>query len=228
MTALEAFRNSNVWHKEFNLPLSPTNNNPHFYCALSAVIIKRYDGSDLGLDVDVMKYQKACEKEPGLFQRWPKQAPDDVTSHDELIGICYFNPAASYRILEYLKAHWGWYNNSNQKEPVPFAWNIWRFFWFMAFVKARAGVRVSFFYQFMFSWRVFFDALLTKEGTDDASGRLLTWVMAEEMLRFPICKKALVYFNTRMLKIGATPAAMLKLEPKENPVLAQYAPATYL
>lgn len=227
---IERLKASNIWHPKYDLPLSPQNNNPWFYMALSFRVIDNETDYSTCEARDI--YLEACEKEPGLFHRWPNHdlpggAADDVTSHDELIGIAYISPYAAQRIWKYLKDHWGNYNNTKFRPKIPFSYNLFRFVWFVQFIRSRAGIELSKFSQWLWAVHVRFDAWKTKRGTDDASGRELIWVMAKEMCRWPLCKEAYKDWCQSMKEKGITPKYALTLEPKQNPVLVELAPEEF-
>lgn len=231
MNALDAFRQSNMWHQEHDLPLSPDNNNPWFYLALAVKVIERRMALPLQFWARVAAHMTLCEKEPGLFHRWPNHdkeggARDDVTSHDELIGLCYLSPDAASRIFFYLVRHDGEYNNTDQPDPIG-KWNLFRIHWFPQYVKARAGIPLSLLSQLSWSILLIWDMLKTKKETDDAAGRLLIWVMSEHMKDFSLCRIVIDLWRQRMKSLEITPAAMLLKEPKENPILAQYGPEEF-
>lgn len=221
MTAFEQLKQSNIWHKEYDLPLSPQNNNPHFYCALSAKTTKNH-----GFE-NYLHYYKKCELAPGLIQRWPVQSKDDVTSHDEIIGACYLHPLAAKEIYRYLTNNDWVYNNTNIPPEIPEAYNLGRIFWFVTYVKHMAGVNVSLLSKLSWCLHLLVDMIKTKKDTQDASGRHLIWVMSEHMKELPICNWTYNLWCWRMNKLGITPKAMLKLEPRENPILSELAPERY-
>lgn len=236
---LDALKKSNVWCERYDLPLSgyyggsegPQNNNPWFYLNLSVKVIKaNQERIPMVMWQRIFEHAKNCEVYPGLYNRWPKQAPDDVTSHDELIGIAALSGDLAQNILKYLEAHDGVYINSKvaRDKEGPIAdvkWNLSRFFWFMSFLKSCAGVEISLYSQAAWSAHVLFDVFTAKPT--DASGRLLIWTMLPEMERWPLCGWVCALWRWRMNKLGITPKTVLALEPKENPVLSEWAPSSF-
>lgn len=217
MTDLERLKESNIWHPEYDLPLSPQNNNPHFYLALTERVT--------GLQFQgYSSYLYNCTKDRGLYKRWPKQSSSDVTSQDELIGICYLNQFAAQDIYDYLIKNDGEYNNTPHPPTIPESYNLNRFPWFIQYVKHRAGVKLTLLSQLVWALHILFDLIKTQKGTHDASGRLLIWVMSDHMRDLPLCRLAIWTWNWRMNLIEVTPKAMLLLEPKENPILSELAP----
>lgn len=231
MTALEEFKKSNAWHQTYNLPLSPQNNNPWVYLAWARRIIELSDKVDpMVYDDDfrytVYAYLQACEREPGLFHRWPN-GDGGVTSHDELIGICSLDKEAACRVHAYLVAHDGYYNNTGEKEPVDGWWDLSKFFWFMSYVKSRAFIKLGLVSQLWWVLHVLFSAIKTQPDTDNAGGLLLIWLMAPEMDKWPLCQLANMFWRWRLKRMGVTPQEMLALEPKENPIYAQLGPEEF-
>lgn len=219
---LEEIRASNLWHPVYQLPLSPQNNNPWFYLALTVkVIFSRGESLPEDFMFQVQKYMEACEKSPGLFDRWPKQAADDVTSHDELIGIAYLNQNAARRILDYLEANDWEYNNSPVVTSRPMEHDLSKFIWFSSWLKSRAGVPLSTLGQLKYAIHILYDMVTVRSG--DASGRLLIWVTSVEMEKYPACRAVLIPWRALMAARGITPKTVLALEPKENPILSELA-----
>lgn len=213
-----------MWDSTYDLPLSPQNNNPWFYLALAMKVISLKDGSlPAEIHERIARHMMACRIEPGLFKRWPKQSESDVTSHDELIGIASISRAQAEDIYHYLVTHDGEYNNSILPDPFG-QWNLSRFFWFIAWLKARAGIKLSFYSQILWSLHVVYDLIKTKPGTDDASGRLLIWIMLSEMENYWVTGPVVSLWRAVMKKKSITPKAMLSLEPSQNPILSELAP----
>lgn len=225
MTALERIEQSNMWHPKYRLPLSPQNNNPWFYMAVATKLIRYHDGEiPFEYGFQLMGYLKSCEddEKPGLFDRWPVQSDFDITSHDELIGIAYLNSGAAERILHYLERHDGNYDNSKVISLSTVEHDLTRFVWFMSYLKARAGRELSLISQLKYAIHVMYDMATVRSG--DASGRLLIWVMNEEMERYPLCAPVITAWRLQMKTLGIFPQDILKLEPKENPILSEIAP----
>lgn len=229
MTAFEAFKQSNAWDQEHQLPTSPTNNNPWFYSALGAKIIKNHDNVDplaiKEFNQAVLNFMAGCEKEPGLFDRWPKPKFDsNPTSQDELIGIAYLNEDAALRILHVLFENDGIYMNKDAGNVLPESQDMDRFVWLDPYLRSCAGKSVSLLSQLKYSLYLVVDMFATKKGTDDASGRLLRFVMNEKMQNYWLSDLFVQLWKWRMKKIECYPKDMLKLEPKENPVFSEFAP----
>lgn len=230
LTVLEAFKESNMWDYRYNLPLGPQNNNPWFYLNLALKVISS-TGESIPISIweRVASHAKACEKMPGLYHRWPRKPDEvtsDVTSHDELIGMASLSSALAENIYKYLVEHDGEYNNTELPDPFG-QWNLSRFFWFMTWLKSRAGIKISLLSQAAWAVHVVYDICRTTYGTQDASGRLLIWTMLPEMEKYWLTGAVVDLWRWRMKKLEITPKTMLALEPKENPILAQCAPLQF-
>jgi len=227
-----------MWDSRFNLPNSPQNNNPHIYCAWATKVINDYDKINL-MDpspdspyrdyyLAVFAYIKACEKEPGLFNRWP-DGSGGVTPHDELMGIAWFSPEAASRILTYLAAHDGDYNNTTEVPKIPESWNLYRMYWFIQFLKARAGIKLSLISQFQWSVSILWDIITTKKETalKDSGGRWRNYMMLDAFKDYVLSGLFARLWVWRMNGLGYAPADYLRVEPGENPVMAEYGPKSF-
>jgi hypothetical protein len=241
MSALNAFLESNARDKKANLPNSPMNNNPWFYCALAVKIITEFDGFDpMTLNwfrLNVVNQLKKCECEifedneyitkKGLYNRWPDNGGGPM-SQDELIGIAYLDQDAAFNIVRYIFEHDGIYINKaidwGLRKHLEETQDMYRFYWLDPYLRTCAKMKVSFLSQFKYGVYLFFDMVFTKKNTMDASGRLLKYVTNDKMKVHPLAKFFINLWNWRMNKLEITPKLMLTLEPKENPVFADYAP----
>lgn len=228
MTVLGRLEDSNVWDSRYDLPLSPQNNNPWFYCALALKMIYASGQIPTSDFLDALYlYANKCEIEPGLFRRWPNSSPSDVTSHDELIGMAYLAPSFAHRICSYLDAHDGYYNNTALPEKIPEEWNLYRIYWLPPYLRARARMPVSLLSQLKWSAFVLWDLVKIKKETNDASGRLLIWIMSDDMSGYSLCLPVIKAWRLRMKLLGITPETMLLLEPRENPILSELSPEEF-
>jgi hypothetical protein len=231
MTALENFKSSNSFDSRYQLPNSPQNSNPWFYTALAVKLITDYDFVyPFELDDAIDKFIKACETDIGLFNRWPNNRGGPI-SQDELIGIAYLDSKSAFRILSYLFTHDGIYINQacfDEKykqyplEILEQRQDMYRFYWFEPYLKACAKMKISLISQLKYSFYLITDLFTVKP--DDASGRLLRFVMNERMNKYWLCQWFIALWKWRMNKLNITPKNMLILEPAENPVFAEHAP----
>lgn len=220
-TALELVKTSNAWDPRYNLPTLPNHNNPFIYMAYLDLAMRAYDGSQIERHL-IWDFYAACEKESGLFYRWPDHGGGQI-SHDEVMGAAYFDPIIAKRILNYLDAHDGEFNVTG--EPVDATgekYNIYRMVWLRPYLMACCEDRpVSFISQIY--WLV---GLISDYFNEDAGGgKLRTYLMASKMARFPMCKFFFDLWRTKMEKKGITFKTALAIEPRENPVLTSLAPA---
>lgn len=240
MTALEAFQKSNAWDSQHELPNSPMNNNPWFYTALAVKLITMWDYKyPVVFTGAILNFIKGCESRDdiGLFDRWPDKTKGGCISQDELIGIAYLNRDAALRIATYLFHNDGVYINPASgawdayktlpKELLEGRQDMYRFYWLMPYIQAAAGLKVSILSQFKYGLYLLTDMFTTKKGSDDASGRLLRFVMNEKMEKFYFSNIFVQLWRMRMKKLEITPKAMLTLEPAENPVFAEHAPEAF-
>jgi hypothetical protein len=228
MTKLEAFQQSDMWDAEFNLPLSPQNNNPWFYLACAVRIMYGSIASpavDETLFNDIMKYTNQCEKSPGLLNRWPNG--QSQVSHDELIGACYLNTHFAKRCQTYLEDHKGEYNNTGNPESLPLEFNFYRFPWFVQFVKACAGNSMSLLSQALWAYNILWNCVTVSATKLDTSMILLNWVMCDIMQCYPLSNHVVKLWKWRLNKLGITPKMVLAIEPKQNPIMAELAPSDW-
>lgn len=224
MTAYERFKASNAWETKYNIPLSPMNNNPFFYAACAAKLILRRDGFSCfnKIQADYLVYALLCERFTGLFDRWP-DGKGGMTSHDELIGIAYMSSDLAKDILSFLDRTDGIYMNKDASPgEIEEQFNLFRFVWFRPYLLAAAERKVSLLSQLGFASHLIWDMFTAKP--DDASGRLLIWMMSDAMMKYPLSGLFVEIWRVVMKARGFTLKHMFELEPKENPIFAELAP----
>jgi hypothetical protein len=216
---LEQIKNSNIWDKRFGLPLVPGLNNPFFYLAL---ITKIYRGLQaVPFFAGTQEYIDGCKKDRGLYHRRP-DGTGGVTSHDELIGIAYLDQDAAQGILGYLQMRDGVYNNSGaSEEDSGERFNLFRFPWFISYLKARAGFRVGLHSQFFYATHVYLDAKKNQNPLSESpDARLMIWLMNEEMGKYPLCNLAIRYWERVMNKYQKTVSGWFKDHLPNYPIFA--------
>lgn len=219
MTNLEKFKESPAWDSENNLPLCRIHANPHIYCAFADKIC----GGSISRD-DVLRYQSICQTKIGLYHRYP-DGGGGVTSFDELIGISHFNPDAASKILDYIWDHFGCYDNQS-----PYSWtfryNLYRFPWFIAYLKIRAGRTLGPFLRLAFVMYLILQAIdWNPETKRDEGGKLTTWLMRDEMREVFGCRLAWKFWEYRTRNIG--PKWCLTRYLVEYPVFFECAPEKF-
>jgi hypothetical protein len=223
VTVFEKIESSELWDKRYGLPLIPRHSNPFIYCAYVFKLAKYYtDPSFPDLKVEweasALEYSALCNVAGnGYFRRWP-DGGGGTFSHDEMIGAAYLNRLNAASIGYALLKNDGIYDSDSEAK------NVFRFLFLMPYLKARAGFKVSLPSQILWSAHVVTHALRYNEKTGD-SGTLKIWLMAEEMIRFPICKLAYSFWRSRMLKKGRTLKKIFSTSYlTEFPILAEIAP----
>lgn len=221
MTILDRFIQSNVWCNQYHLPLCRMHANPHMYLALSQKIL-RSRGEYISQQA-IDRYHEMCEPRPGLFNRYP-DGGGGVTSHDELIGIAYLSSYAAERAWIYLQSNFGIYDNQDPQDPK-FKHNLFRFPWFIAFLKARIGEPLNWYDWIQFNLYLFGQAMIYHPvDHPDDGGRLLTWLMSREMR--PWCSWMFKFWDWRMRKSG--PKDCFSRYLRECPVFFETAPERFL
>jgi hypothetical protein len=175
----------------------------------------------------IENYLRSCEdryKFPGLLNRWPGGF-GGLTSHDEVIGASFLDSDFAKRAVNYLASQDGNYNNTGEPETIPGQHNLYRFVWFLPFVKARAGFKVNVISQFAWVTRLLGDLFNYKPG--DEGGKLLTWIMLEDMSKQSICKIFIYFWKKKMKKLGLGPKKMFEIYLKECPVFHDLAPEEF-
>lgn len=212
-----------MWDDRYNLPTSPQNQNPHFYTACAWKLVDDEDCSDMFAAYDMFTF--LCEwGDFGLYNRWPhdnrKGNHDNITSHDELMGMVTIYDAYAENILEYLWKHKGYYNNTTMPSPFPLYWNLYKFPWFIAYLKAKAE-QMNWFWDLTWAVCCVIDGIFVK--STDAGGRLRMWMMLDTMNNFPCSNFAIKWWVKRMKKTHWTLEKALAMEPKENPIMSELA-----
>lgn len=233
MTALEAFKlpYSQAWDPRYDLPSVPIHNQPFLYGAYAIKIIKLRDGNDFLASHMVHNtiyrfwdYIAKCEKESGLYNRRP-DGSGGITSHDELIGLVYIKWPESQYILEYLKKHRGRYVNTSEVSWNPFKWNLYRFPWFIAYLKARRDDYLSNAWQFIWSLQLLAPDLVWFRP--DNGGLLRKWIMLDEMERHPISGWFIKKWRAKMKRLGIGPRKCFEHYLVECPVFREFAPEEF-
>lgn len=219
MSALNDFKNSNAWDHIHDLPLVPRLNNPWIYMAYAFKLIFETDGIILtNSNYNLDNYIRLCEKQPGLFNRWPDETGGSL-SQDEVVGISCISIQATARLRSYLLTHLGDYNNSNQFNFLG------RFYWLYAILNKSAFGKAGFINQLLWTIMIIFDTLTYRNG--DASGRLLIWAMLDLMDGYKIPNYFINKWKNKMKRIGMTPKLAFQQELPDYPVFEQYAPEEF-
>ena len=178
---LEDFKKSSSWDHRYNIPLIPAHNNPLLYCAYSFKLINKVDPISAAKILPwYVLYVKACEIKKGLYYRWPNMT-GGPTSHDELMGAAYMSQIFAKDILKHLRSKFGCYDNGSDPKTKYrfFRYNLYRFPWFIVFLKASSGEKLNPIYKLIFSLFLRQDAYTYKSG--DEGGRLRIWLMLDLM-----------------------------------------------
>lgn len=177
MSCIEEFKKSNAWDVRNGLPTVPFHNNPWIFMAYAFKLIKLNDGS-VPLDKELWNMALNCEKEPGLYNRWP-DGTGGVTSHDELIGISFLIPTMSFRILRYLDSNMGYYNNLTSAKGLSFfRYNLFRFVFLKPVLKSFANLELTKLDKFFLYAYLITHAFNPKK---DYGGSLVIWIMTEAL-----------------------------------------------
>jgi len=227
MNALEAFKESNAWHKKYNLPLCPMFNNPHIYGAYAYKIIsldKRVSDADLvELQRDFRTYYRACRITSGLIHRWP-DGSGGITSHDEIIGAAKIYEENAKEIMLHLTMTDGVYINK-PKEIAPGGeevCNVFRILWVKPVLMALAKFRLGIFLQCQYAAVLIVDAISYKEG--DEAGRLRHWLTFKEMGEYPIAGAAILFWKKKMADKNLSPKKCFEKYLTQIPVFREFAP----
>lgn len=129
--------------------------------------------------VQTINFNLACEKQDGLFARFPSRKNDDI-SQDEIYGICYGSPGDAENVCTYGSQNYWSYWLAN---PNHFRWQYFfgRYPCFIPYVKTCAGKPIPF---SQFLWCIgFLASSLTSHS--ETTGKLLSW------LQIPVMQKHL-------------------------------------
>lgn len=223
------FMESNVWDSRYDLPLLPDHNNPWIYAAYALKIIKSWgeDVDNLYLTRELIEHaNEKCRVEKGLYHRWP-DGFGGHTSHDELIGLCYIDAAIAKDVLNYLDFNDGVYNNlkNTVTSLIPDRYNLYRFLWLRPYIAECAKARLNILSQLKWAGFVVANALFKKaEGWDT---KLMIWLMSERMENHTICKLAILFWESRMKKLGLNPHVFFEKELEKFPVYSRTVKSTF-
>jgi hypothetical protein len=219
MDALEIVKaDSGAWSAEYGLPLVPACRNPWLYMAYACKLLE-LNGALIDFNVSLQDFIKRCEIAPGLFHRYP-DGDRDITSFDEIMGIAYLDKLAAGRVFKYLEEHFGEYNNTGEQEKVPEQFNVYRFLFLRPFLKAITG-SFDLLAELIWSGVIFWDAFTYDKSKGlDASGRLRTWLMMEDMEVYLLCRLAIKFWRYRMKRQEVTLKECMAIEPREAPSFA--------
>lgn len=206
MISLEDIKQSAVWDKNCQLPLVPEHNNPWIYCAYIAVLLAE-TGTGVLDHHKIELYYNLCEKSSGLINRWPG-GYGGKTSHDELIGASAIHLGAAQRIFGHITYNAGFYNNVDDSRKL--SDNLYRFPWFIAYIKHLAGHKLSWWDQLCWSISTILDALFINKN--DLGGKLKTWLMAYSMRRHWLCRISHNFWRNRMAANSITLQSMIEQE----------------
>jgi hypothetical protein len=210
-----------LYDERYHLPLGPLLNNPWIYMAYTfKVLIKRNRAQVMSaLMPQVLEYAKKTRLPNRTHSRWPGST--DLTSHDEIMGMCWLNYWLAREVLEALSP-FGFYETRPGPLTLKQKWEAWvpRFPWMLPFVRASARAD-NFIDHLVWSACLVFDAMTFHER--DAGGRLRWWLQLNTMSHSKISRAAIRFWVSRHVKRGITLQAMLTLEPREYPELAEAA-----
>ena len=214
-------KQSPIWDQRHGLPLAPLLNNPWIYMAYALRVLDRHPMINFraSLHPKLQEYGDKTLLSNGTRSRWPGST--DLTSHDEILGMCYLDLQFAEDVLSAMKP-WGFYET--RPGPLTFKqrWEAWvpRFPWMPPFIRASVGDS-DLFSRLIWSVCLIFDALTFHER--DAGGRLRWWIQFDTMSDHNLCLGAIRFWVSRHEKRGITLEAMLRLEPREYPELADAA-----
>jgi len=178
MEILELFKQSDVWDKRYNLPLVPHHNNPFIYNAYATQIIKQKDPilNAAKLNVNFYLYLSACEKEKGLYYRWPDKS-GGAFSWDEIVGVASVSAYGAMSLYIYLKRKWGVYDNGElpEKKWRFFRFNQYRYPFLLPYLKASSCIKLNYLDKLIIYLFLKLDSYNYKSG--DEGGRLRIWLM---------------------------------------------------
>lgn len=234
MTSIGDFMNADGWDSRYWLPTFQRHNNPFLYMAYFNLLLRRQH-PDHGLtEFSVYEHYLRCLVDSqihsghGLINRWPDGGGGE-TSHDELIGLSALCPPAARHVEAYLREHWGCYDNkkTGNKFWRFFRFNLYRFPWFVCYLRHRAGKPPSrwldlahVLYVRVQAWR--FDKL-----RNPLTGSLLmTWLMGQTMRESqnPKVREAYDYWEKTLWIKGASPDWVFDRYLTEYPIFKQAAP----
>jgi hypothetical protein len=226
MLSRDKFEESTAWDRRHLLPVCSSYNNPWIYMAYASKIMFDYDKCQLKY-TDVLLFAQKCQISSGLYNRWP-DGSGGVTSHDELMGIAYLDRKRAKEIFFYLVENDGIYINVDYQFDSKDRFNLFRFPWFISYLKARALIPLSVWSQFLWCLPIIQDLLFyNSKKKKDEDGRLMKWLMSEEMIRFPLCKFFFSLWVTKMMKLKQTPREQFRTYLKDYPVFFELAPDYY-
>lgn len=150
-----------------------TCDNYHMMNTLYWLILKSNGFSQTSKEISqTVTFQLACEKQMGLYARFPSRMNDDI-SQDEIYGICLASPAGALDIEEYgaKLSQWWCYWLAN---PNHWHWDYFfgRYPTFIPFVKAQASKSV---WLWQFVWCIGF-LLSACTSHTETSGKLLAYI----------------------------------------------------
>lgn len=223
MDALSDFQSSRAWDSRFNLPTCPQTNNPHLYLAISNHILQSH--YYLLSKEAIEAFIDGCRTEfPGLYHRWPDRS-GGKTSHDELIGIAYNDPSRARAILDYLEDNDGRYNNTDTPDQFPDKSNLYRFPWFICYLRAQAGLPINIANYTTYLVRLasfYFTYNYSKNRNEDSL--LQTWIMHKTMKRYPAADFAYNFMTKKLMKKGITPKKLFETYLADHEVFRKWAP----
>lgn len=202
-------------------------NNPWLYMSLCLVLIDLVDGEGASeiYEHNVLEYFSQCSGGSALLYRWPDRT--EIASHDELIGAAITVPGFAIDLLSYLSRRDGEYLVSTETNRFEQK-NLYRFPWFISFLKACAAkhdesYRVSLFSQAWYCGHVLAHAMTYKQDRHNDSGTIKIWVMNQVMQRHALCKTAISFWRRRMKREGSNPCRMFSYYLTEAPTFLKYA-----
>jgi hypothetical protein len=221
MTALERLRNSDAWDERWDLPVAKSGNNPWIYLGYAEMVL-RLHGENL-TSHRLTHFYAECTVEPGLIKRFPGSTIP--TSHDEVMGAASLRWGYAIEIYNYVLKTGGNYDSHGIS---PFGrFNILRMPWLKAYLEARAGFNPSPWDKAFWIGRLLVGAILDRNGSKKGPRpRLMNWLMASAMRRFPSCYLAWLIYRWSITSWGNTLKHDLEQEPAW-PVLAELATEEY-
>jgi hypothetical protein len=233
MNILEDFKkDKRVWDDRYNLPLVPEHNNPNIYFAYAYHLIfptpiKEDDHSEVYCDLktNYYKFLDQCEKELGLYYRWPDKS-GGAFSWDEIIGVASISPYRAYVLYQYLKKNWGVYDNGElpEKKWRFFRFNQYRYPFLMPYLKARSGLGLNCKDKAILSLFLWHDRMQYKYA--DEGGRLRIWLMNFEIEKH--IPNSVYEWKKEMSLRGLSPKRCFEIYFPNYEVFSKYAPYTFL
>jgi len=195
-STLDKFKQSTAWDFRYSLPLCNRLNNPFAFCAIAAKIIGPDFFSQYGPTAE--SHALSCfDSKLGVFYRWPDKGGGRV-SFDEFIGMAYLSRGIARLVLDSIRHGFGCVDNE-QVGAWSLKTNFYRFPWFICYLRKRANKTMWPHHRLAFAIYLVAQAFKYDPVKNrDEGGRLLSWLMLEEMSTVFGVKLASKYWHSRM------------------------------